>query len=189
MQTNTPPLWKQVFGAVGGAAIALLLYGGWHIATPRISAWLTVPPTESPLPIVLSDPSDKTQKEFERIAQRARLIAENLGDAHAAPTEEMTEKELELIVGEEEFIPEDMPSKQDPTEYVQAENIPAEVYEPPVTDDEPEFQSAVTVEAKAPALPSSGLGMVLIVIFACGAVTGVLRSRGWFALGRKHIMQ
>jgi len=194
MSQTTPPLWKQILGAVGGAAVALMLYTAWHAVSPHVSAWLIVPPTESPEAIVLSDPADKTQKEFERIARRAREIADTFGTLHAAS--EISEEPMQKEAVESEPTPvvepapvvmeeEIEPAMNDVMAEEAIEVMPTEEAAPPA----PVYEPPVITEAVAPALPSSGLGVVLITVFVLGALAGILHSRGWFALSKEQSMQ
>jgi len=50
METNTttrrPSLFKQLLGAVGGAAIALVIYQGYSFTAPVLTAWLVAPQSQ-----------------------------------------------------------------------------------------------------------------------------------------------
>lgn len=80
METNTDPkrpsLLKQLLGAVGGAAIALLLYQGYKIGAPVVTAWLVVPQSQ----IAAEHPGSVrvdgvvSDYEYNRLAAKAKEI-------------------------------------------------------------------------------------------------------------------
>ncbi|MDO8648584.1 MAG: hypothetical protein Q7R81_02260 [Candidatus Peregrinibacteria bacterium] len=52
-----PPLWKQLLGAVGGAALAYVLYLGYDMGAPMVTAYLQKEPeTAAPVEQVAMDP-------------------------------------------------------------------------------------------------------------------------------------
>ena len=48
METQKIPLWKQLLGALGGGAIALVLYGVYDVASPHVASLISmVTPTQA----------------------------------------------------------------------------------------------------------------------------------------------
>ena len=46
--TQKAPLWKQLLGAITGAAVALVLYEAYVIVTPKLTALVTLPTSQAP---------------------------------------------------------------------------------------------------------------------------------------------
>ena len=80
METNTEPkrpsLLKQLLGAAGGAAIALLLYQGYKIGAPVVTAWLVVPQSQisADHPGAVRANREVSEYEFNRLAAKAKEI-------------------------------------------------------------------------------------------------------------------
>jgi len=81
METNNtrrPSLWKQLLGAVGGAAIALLLYQAYKVSAPIVTAWLVVPQSQidAEHPGATRVNAEVSDYEFDRLTAKAREIYE-----------------------------------------------------------------------------------------------------------------
>ncbi|MDO8468636.1 MAG: hypothetical protein Q7S29_02655 [Candidatus Peribacter sp.] len=80
METNTEPkrpsLLKQLLGAMGGAAIALLLYQGYKIGAPVVTAWLVAPQSQisADHPGAVRANREVSAYEFNRLAAKAKEI-------------------------------------------------------------------------------------------------------------------
>lgn len=46
MDQPSSPLWKQLVGAMAGAGLALVLYGGYSVSAPVLTAWLIAPQSQ-----------------------------------------------------------------------------------------------------------------------------------------------
>lgn len=82
MSSSKPPLWKQLLGAVGGAAVALLLYGGYTFGERHLSAYITIPEMgifSGDATPVRTSARKIPEDEFERIALKARQVADTYG--------------------------------------------------------------------------------------------------------------
>jgi|GEM_PF-2043113 len=80
MDTNTPSqrpsLFKQLLGAVGGAAIALVIYQGYSITAPVLTAWLVAPQSQiaAEHPGAVRVNQDVDEYTYNRVAARAQEI-------------------------------------------------------------------------------------------------------------------
>jgi hypothetical protein len=76
MSSDRPSLLKQLIGAVVGASIALLIYGGYKVTEPQLKALLVSPEVEQPS---FQEPSEHAGRErLAQIAVRARQAAQDL---------------------------------------------------------------------------------------------------------------
>lgn len=75
-KSETPPLWKQILGAVVGGTLALTLYYGYDYAKPKVTAYLTLPVVEGGRMYDLgaANIADKTTDE----GNRKRILSRNL---------------------------------------------------------------------------------------------------------------
>lgn len=90
---KAPPLWKQVLGACGGAAVALGLYAGYqwgtgHIDIDALTGYLTPPgwresavPAREPRREVIAQAE---QQQMDHVAEQARAMAELLAKSSSA---------------------------------------------------------------------------------------------------------
>ena len=88
MSSQTPPLWKQLLGAVVGGSLALVLYNAYTFIEPRLQGVLVLPQarikTEHALDARRLAARDIPADRAARMTQRAREIAENLAEHSAA---------------------------------------------------------------------------------------------------------
>lgn len=191
-QPSRPPLWKQIAGALGGAAIAFALYTGYQTVEPTVTAWVSLPMTDAKpaaqAKINLSDPTASPETQ-ERIARRAKAIAErfvtrpiNAAAPDSAPEDVMMEKEETSSASSEATAPavteamvED-PQPEAPIEPAPVEAV-APIVEEPVeeTPDETDVMAQAETDAeapRAPSLPSSGIGLWIAGIFALVVAIG-----------------
>ncbi len=185
MSSEKTPLWKQVIGAVAGAALAFAVYTIWDIAAPHLTAWTSIPPTTSDQPSRTAK-VDVSEREYAHIAERARQIAaefsdgppvrEQQEDPHAVYMEAKTVQPLpvrQISIEQEQVV-----------EEVSIPEIPAVQNEEQIEQVPPQEQVLMHQEAEAeaviqdtPALPSSGFGIWLCAIVALGAVAGLSEKR------------
>lgn len=87
-QKKTVPLWKQLVGALGGAAVAFMLYQGYTFTAPRLQALVTLPSAPG-----IGDQAttrmatDEHVEKQSRIARRIREIASRFGRANTDSVE------------------------------------------------------------------------------------------------------
>src|SRR3989338_3827387 len=167
-QTDTPtkkvPLWKQLAGAGTGALIALAFYGVYEVASPVLSAYLSIPSfrgIHSAADVRVQSPSNTETQE--RLARRAREIAEQFSERPIT--------DLEEDVPEEYIEPAAAPAAE-PVTPVEAKE---EITPTPLADVEtPLYEKAQAAENIAPpSLPSSGFGLWLSIHVALLAVIGI----------------
>jgi hypothetical protein len=150
--SHPPSLLKQILGAIGGAAIALAIYGGYKAATPKLSALTILPPavrtaSESFRPAASEFPSDQ----YDRVSRRTREILERFDTNPAVEVPPTTEE-------------------KDPIEEEQKIDDPLLDFQ--VIAPKREVPEEVVEEDHAPNLPSSGVGVwtsaILALLFALG---------------------
>lgn len=111
MPNTKPPLWKQLTGAVVGASLALVLYGGYKYGSTRLSAYITIPQlgifSGSAEPVRTSSnviPDDKLQ--------RIALKAENVAKTYSRRIE-VEDPVYDVLLDEELAKTYEAPSSQD----------------------------------------------------------------------------
>lgn len=212
METNTEPrrpsLLKQLLGAAGGAALALLLYQGYKVGSPVVTAWLVAPQSQidadHPGSVRLN--SEVSEYEYNRLAARAREIYQRFS-ADPAPKAELSRTGIEVTqpsaahsssvarVDLENLVAQQSAVSSSSSSLVSSEesfsssssfafassssSIPVEM----VTAD-----AASSARARAEArlqaklagenLPSSGIGTSLVAAVALGTAAVLRRKRG-----------
>ncbi|TSC60032.1 MAG: hypothetical protein Greene041662_258 [Candidatus Peregrinibacteria bacterium Greene0416_62] len=194
--SNSPSLWKQLAGAVIGGSLGLLVYSGYHVASPKLTAWMSIPQqwlesNGEGSRVADTDRSDRTNSHFEA---RAREIATEFGAAY----KNYQVKEAAPEVGSAMSATSVSPVESSPG-VIPFEGATEDVIDSPVgadavssegsSDDWQESNRAKVVREiwndeaieKAPGpdtdeLPDSGIG-VLGALIAAGAGAGGLRAR------------
>ncbi|MFH0851835.1 MAG: hypothetical protein V1876_03745 [Candidatus Peregrinibacteria bacterium] len=101
METNTEPkrpsLFRQLLGAAGGAAVALLLYQGYTIGAPVVTAWLVAPQSQIDAnhPGAVRANREVSDYEFNRLAARAKEIYQRFA-AESGPQAEISRTGIEV---------------------------------------------------------------------------------------------
>ncbi|MBI3332065.1 hypothetical protein HYZ99_03855 [Candidatus Peregrinibacteria bacterium] len=176
-QKRSSPLWKQMAGALGGAAIAFALYSAYQAAEPTLTAWVSLPRAsmdEEPTAEV-EVPDTASPETQERIAARARAIAERFSErpVHAAAPEE--EDVMHSMVEEEEPMEAPEPIVEEPQPEATVEEAPAPIVEEPVAEvmEKASYAEVMAEPPRAPSLPSSGVGLWIAAAFS------ILGALGW----------
>jgi|SRR3989338_3622825 len=200
-EPTRPPLWKQLLGALGGAAIALALYSSYEAASPSLAAWLSIP-KETPRSDTgdVAVPGSASEEMKKRIASRARAIAEEFSERPEHPVEEVeavpseaesafpvTESPSDSIaeqVADTAPVPTSEPSEEI-WEEAEEESVLSEWESPAPAirlqahgrEEDAIAQTSVQTP-KAPSLPSSGVGVWLVSFLSIlGAVGWKYRKR------------
>lgn len=177
-EPTRPPLWKQLAGAIGGAAIALALYASYEVASPALTAWLSIPETPRSDPGEVKIQNNVTDKMQQRIARRAQAIAEEFSERPEHPVAESEEVSTASVSSSSDAAPiaAVVPAPILPTpEELAPEAIQEEPVAPksePIAQAKPVTAEPV-VASKAPALPSSGVGVWLMGFLS------ILVAIGW----------
>ncbi|MDD5041099.1 MAG: hypothetical protein PHX87_00245 [Candidatus Peribacteraceae bacterium] len=101
METNNEPkrpsLLKQLLGAAGGAAVALLLYQGYKIGAPVVTAWLVAPQSQisADHPGAVRANREVSEYEFNRLAAKAKEIYKKFA-AEPGPQAEISRTGIEV---------------------------------------------------------------------------------------------
>lgn len=101
METNTPSkrpsLFKQLLGAVGGAAIALVLYQGYKVGSPVVTAWLVAPQSQidAAHPGTVRANREVSEYEFSRLTAKAQEIYKRFA-AEPGPQAEISRTGIEV---------------------------------------------------------------------------------------------
>lgn len=183
--TNKPSLLRQLMGAAVGSIVALALYYSYKVATPLVTAYVTLPPAERQHDLgdvhVNADVSDEQRARMESRNQRlAESIQANQPqpsltdiepndawkDNWAPDVLEQTAEPIHTSAPEQSVVDED-----DGWEDFLRDAAPAakeETEKPPVV---------AQLHSGAPSLPDSGFGVVALMVSACGAALGVRKTR------------
>lgn len=94
---SRPPLWKQLLGAVLGAGVALLLYEGYSVASPVLTAWVVAPQSQirAEHPGAVRVNEQVGEYSFNRMAARAKEIYQRFA-AEQAPKAAITRQGIEV---------------------------------------------------------------------------------------------
>lgn len=180
MSTDRPSLWKQVTGALAGAALAVGGYMSYQYGSDAVRAYL-IPPgfDEEHLPrggIRLSDaePTDREErlhaKAKEAVARMRELQQQTVAQASSAPAP-MAE------MSSASSSAEAMVAMADPLADVESApmgELPGGHAAAVLIRKEQRLAAMVGSDAAPAALPSSGPGML---VAAAGAVAGAVASR------------
>ncbi|MEK7591616.1 MAG: hypothetical protein AAB489_05435 [Patescibacteria group bacterium] len=180
MENKHPPLAKQLLGSVAGALVALGFYGVYQFSSPHLSAYLTIPWSgDDPPSGEVRLPKDASEAEIEKLSARARRIAEEFSH-RATYTSEEPSSEEDTMEGSpvEPEVPVPAPVEEEPA-VPEEVSAPAPVEDPVPVMEEEELEAVRTVEP--PALPSSGIGTLLLICFALVAAIG-FRFRGHLSI-------
>ncbi len=199
MDTNTEPkrpsLLKQLLGAVGGAAVALLLYQAYKISAPVITAWIVTPQSqiaaEHPGSVRVNEVVSEYQ--FNRIAARAKEIYQRFS-AEQGPQVAITPKGIEVTqplaessssIAHVDVIAV-MPQATASASSVEPATVPSSSSssseEMKVADATSSMRtrSEMQMQAKLAGenLPSSGIGTTLAAAVAFGSAMFLRKKRG-----------
>jgi len=210
METNTEPrrpsLLKQLLGAVGGAALALLLYQGYKVGSPVVTAWLVTPQSQidadHPGSVRLN--SEVSEYEYNRLAARAREIYQRFS-ADPAPKAELSRTGIEVTqpsvahsssvarVDLENLVAQQSAVSSSSSSLVYAEesssssssfafsasSISVEMVTADVASSA-RARAEARLQAKLAGenLPSSGIGTSLVAAVALGSAAFLRRKRG-----------
>ena len=204
MSQDTPPLWKQVAGAVVGGTLALGLYYGYEYAKPHVSsltAYVTLPGGDDverkyDPGIARVNDSSLEADELKRFASRNRQAADRAlaasddvntdyletDDVNPFEVDWPTYQKMEAEEAvEDEPVGIEWPEDADAMEYEEAEDDPWEDF--PWDDetndwdaDAMEYEEEEVVSVNAETLPSSGVE-TWILGFAALMGAGYVRYR------------
>ncbi|MFH1443984.1 MAG: hypothetical protein ABIG34_01170 [Candidatus Peregrinibacteria bacterium] len=196
MDTNTEPrkpsLLKQLLGAVGGAAVALLLYQAYKISAPVITAWIVTPQSqiaaEHPGSVRVNEAVSEYQ--FNRIAARAKEIYQRFS-AEQGPQVAITPKGIEVTQPLAESsssiahidVVAVMPQAMASASSVEPATVPfssSSSSEEINADAASSMRTRSEMQAKLAGenLPSSGIGTTLAAAVAFGSAMFLLKKRG-----------
>jgi len=173
-----PPFWKQLLGAAVGGSAAFLLYMGYTTVSPdleRLVGVLVTPQsrieTNSDEPVRVAR-DDISASEFDRIANRAKQIAQQFG----APVASDSGEQIPPPVIAEEELPLGM--------VVPVEQQVADAWvEMAVAEPAQPVPTAFDVAGEPPAygdtgeLPDAGVGLWLATLVAIACTSLLLRRR------------
>ncbi|MDD4628732.1 MAG: hypothetical protein PHE68_05060 [Candidatus Peribacteraceae bacterium] len=181
MDTTSTPFWKQILGALAGAGVALVLYGGYATTAPHLQAWLIAPQSQ----IDAVQPGSATvnsvgisETKYNRFVARSQEIYTRFA-ADNAPLPLRQDHALD-VPAPSPVAPSALPPPP-PTGTggslvkVRTEDVtppPAKRYRVPAKD-----QSADRRMEKTPALPNSGIGLWFAVCLAGLTAGGLVMRR------------
>jgi hypothetical protein len=170
-----PPLWKQLLGAAGGMAVALIVYQGYMYAKPMVMAYLEpteVTPVEAEVAV---EPVLDTQAQQQKVIEHARrMTAQLLGDSSTGPSLEVPAEASSSSASAilQEAAPSSIASE---AASFAASSIFSSV------EASSAAHSSLALAAThggAPNLPSSGLGLTLALMISGGSAgVAVVRRR------------
>jgi len=200
METNNQPkrpsLLKQLLGAAGGATVALLLYQGYEIGAPVVTAWLIVPQSQidADHPGAVRANREISEYEFNRLAAKAkeiyqRFAAEPLPQAElsrtgievtqplAAHSSSIAHVDLEDLVARSSVS--STSSEASSSSSLSDSSVPAETV---VADTASSARARAETRLQAKLadknLPRSGIGTSLVAAVAFGTATLLRKKRG-----------
>lgn len=174
IMTNKPSLLRQLMGAAIGSVVALALYYSFKVASPMVTAYVTLPPAERQNDLgdvrvngeVSPDTLKRMESRNERLADSIELNQpepEVTDDDWKKAWPTSLPKQTDLI--EKPAPLEPIVEKKDGWEDFLRDAAP----EKAAAKSEPEVAQ---LHSGAPALPDSGLGVVALAVSAIGAATG-----------------
>lgn len=181
MDTSSSPFWKQILGALAGAGVALVLYGGYATTAPHLQAWLIAPQTQinavQPGSATVNDDgiSDVKYKRF--VARSQEIYTRFAADGAPPPLEQ--DHHID-VPGPTPIDPSLLPPPPPAGTGESVVNVHTEDVAPapekkrrvPVPD-----QSMNRRMEKTPALPSSGIGMWFATCLAGLSAGGLVMRR------------
>ncbi|MDD5103603.1 MAG: hypothetical protein PHX93_04340 [Candidatus Peribacteraceae bacterium] len=202
MDANTPPkrpsLLKQLLGAVGGAAVALLLYQGYAIGAPMVTAWLVAPQSQidAAHPGAVRANREVSDYEFNRLTAKAKEIYQRFS-AEQGPQAEILPTGIEVTqplaassssiahVNLADLVAQSSASSlivssssseatSASTASMTTEPAMADTASPARAHAETQLQAKLAGEK----LPSSGVGTTLVAALALGTAVFLRRKRG-----------
>lgn len=210
METNTEPkrpsLFKQLLGAAGGAVVALLLYQGYKIGAPVVTAWLVVPQSQisADHPGAVRANREVSAYEFNRLTAKAKEIYQRFA-AEPGPQAEISRTGIEVTqpsaahsssiahVDLENLIAQSsVPSSTSSSfassssaassEAPSSSSISSIPIETAIADTASSARARAETQLQAKLagtkLPSSGIGATFAAALAFGAATVLRRKRG-----------
>lgn len=193
--SDRPSLYKQIVGAVIGGSLGLLVYGGYQVASPKLTAWTSIPQqwlesNGEGSRVADKDRTDRTNMHFE---VRAREIAKEFGAAYRNyQVEDVTSafssssSTVSLEASSMGVVPFEGATKADASAATMSEHVASSEAS---SQEQSESGRAKAVQElwnsdvmeKAPGpdaedLPDSGIGL-LGALVAAGAGAGGLRAR------------
>lgn len=209
METNTEPkrpsLLKQLLGAVGGASIALLLYQGYKVGAPVVTAWLVVPQSQigADHPGAVRANREVSEYEFNRLAAKAKEIYQRFSaepgpqaaisrtgievtQPLAAQSSSVARADLADLVAKATVSSSSSSSSVFPLASSEASSSSLSVFslpvEPLVADAASSARAHAETQLQAKLagkkLPNSGIGATLAAALAFGAATVLRKKRG-----------
>lgn len=143
-ESKKPPLWKQLLGAIAGAAIALVLYEGYVVVTPKLTALVTLPTApgvtqQTEVQLATDDPTEIAA--HERLIRRLRM----LGRRFSGPLTDAVHR----LIGQDKIVvvPQGESPSPAPTQHAPRPVPPAV----PAMANDPVPPPVVTSEVRAPA--------------------------------------
>ena len=170
MDTNPSPLWKQLLGAIAGAGVALLLYGGYSRALPKLTAWLVVPQAqiEARQPAGVRTNRAVTDYDYGRFIARTQEIYRQFGAAPSRSSVPAQETQLAQANPPPPPAPSPIGGSGTVTQVRMRERV-ARMQQTAVQE---------TVEPKhTDTLPSSGVGLWFGVVLAGAGAAGLSLRR------------
>ncbi|MCF7844454.1 MAG: hypothetical protein K9M03_01320 [Kiritimatiellales bacterium] len=181
-------LFKQLCGAVAGAALAYGLYVGYQAATPRLSAYIDVfwSDTDTGARFATKEP-DEFDRQLERQASRNNEIRERFAAPTNQPGMNAQPNAFDDIADrakqfEEQLTEEDIADLVEPEEEVPvSEGFEVEVA-PPIPDPSVQWEQEwdtmkrETVDS-GDDLPDSGIGMWMAAVAALGGASALRKKR------------
>jgi len=206
METNTPSkrpsLFKQLLGAVGGAAIALVLYQTYKVGSPVVTAWLVAPQSQiaAEHPGTARANTEVSEYKFNRLAAKAQEIYKRFA-AEPGPQAEISRTGIEVtqpIAASSSSIAHvdlaDLTAQSSASSLAASSSASSEAavssvssissiaVEPVVADAASSARARAETQLQAKLagknLPSSGIGTSLVAAVAFGTATLLRKKRG-----------
>ena len=209
METNTPSkrpsLFRQLLGAVGGAAIALVLYQAYKVGSPVVTAWLVAPQSQiaAEHPGTARANREVSEYEFSRLTAKAQEIYKRFA-AEPGPQAEISRTGIEVtqpITASSSSIAHvdlaDLTAQSSASSLAASSSASSEaavssvssissiavepVVEPVVADAASSARARAEMQLQAKLagknLPSSGIGTSLVAAVAFGTATLLRKKR------------
>lgn len=203
METNTQPkrpsLFRQLLGAVGGAAIALVLYQTYKVGSPVVTAWLVAPQSQiaAEHPGTVRANTEVSEYKFNRMAAKAQEIYKRFA-AEPGPQAEISRTGIEVtqpIAASSSSIAHvdlaDLTAQSSSSSLAASSSASSEAalssassaaVEPVVADAASSARARAETQLQTKLagknLPSSGIGISLVAAVAFGAAAALRKKRG-----------